>query len=149
MQALHGNLKMRKRMHGEDGVRILVLWNSFSRQYKQQQAFLWLAIGFKAKMLECSCGPRPWGLIRKVKVSNSKQKGKQTSKDISSLVWHFVRIGFWFLVVGIEPGLYALALTIALSSDFFLCPCLMASRLLFKNIPVLFTNLKLMWFTGR
>jgi hypothetical protein len=69
------------------------------------------------------------------------------SKVTSSLGWHLIRIGVCFAVLGIEPELYALALTITLSSDFdffFLCSYLMASRLLFKNIPVLFTNLRLM-----
>ena len=40
------------------------------------------------------------------------------SKVTSSLGWHLIRIGVCFAVLGIEPELYALALTITLSSDF-------------------------------
>lgn len=70
-------------------------------------------------MLECSCGAQQQGLMPKVKAANSKQEGMQTEQgrtEGSPLGWHFARVGFCFIVLGMEPGPCAMALSY--SSEF-------------------------------
>lgn len=55
----------------------------------------------------------------KVKAANSKQEGKQTEQgrtEGSPLGWHVARVGFCFIVLGMEPGPCAMALSY--SSEF-------------------------------